>query len=106
MGSDLFLVPLVIILESVSIAKSFGKSSFIKLKQKIVYLKLYLNTARGARVDASQEMIALGVSNVMGSFVSSFPVTGSFSRTAVNNASGVHTPLSGIFTGNKKSLKQ
>ena len=57
-------------------------------------------------MDASQEMIALGISNVMGSFVSSYPVTGSFSRTAVNFASGVHTALGGIFTGNlkKKSL--
>ncbi len=50
-------------------------------------------------MDASQEMIALGISNVMGSFVSSYPVTGSLSRTVVNNASGVHTALGGIFTG-------
>ena len=37
-------------------------------------------------VDASQEMVALGVCNLMGSFVSSMPTTGSFSRTAVNSS--------------------
>lgn len=44
-------------------------------------------------------MIALGISNIMGSFVRSMPVTGSFTRTAVNNASGVRTPAGGLFTG-------
>nr|CAD7269510.1 unnamed protein product [Timema shepardi] len=44
-------------------------------------------------------MIALGVSNILGSFVRSMPVTGSFTRTAVNNASGVCTQLGGAFTG-------
>ena len=50
-------------------------------------------------MDASQEMIALGVCNFFGSFVSSMPTTGSFSRTAVNCASGVRTPAGGIVTG-------
>ena len=44
-------------------------------------------------------MIAIGASNLLGSFVSSFPVSGSFSRTAVNNTSGVRTALGGIYTG-------
>ena len=55
--------------------------------------------AGGKPVDASQEMIALGVCNLFGSFVQSMPTTGSFSRTAVNSASGVRTPLGGIYTG-------
>lgn len=50
-------------------------------------------------MDASQEMVALGMCNIMGSFVLSMPVTGSFTRTAVNNASGVKTPLGGAVTG-------
>jgi sodium-independent sulfate anion transporter 11 len=50
-------------------------------------------------VDASQELFALGFSNILGSFVRSFPTAGSFSRTAVNNASGVKTPLGGVMTG-------
>lgn len=44
-------------------------------------------------------MIALGLCNIMGAFVSSMPTTGSFTRTAVNHTSGVRTPLGGIFTG-------
>ncbi|XP_065156872.1 sodium-independent sulfate anion transporter-like isoform X2 [Atheta coriaria] len=77
-GSSLAFVPLVAILESVAIGKAFSK---------------------GKTLDATQELIALGVSNIMGSFVGSMPVTGSFTRTAVNNASGVRTPLGGVFTG-------
>lgn len=44
-------------------------------------------------------MIAVGLSNILGSFFLSLPTTGSFTRTAVNNASGVCTPLGGLFTG-------
>ena len=50
-------------------------------------------------MNASQEMIALGLCNLFGSFVQSMPVTGCFSRTAVNSASGVKTPIGGIYTG-------
>ena len=39
-------------------------------------------------MDADQEMIGLGICNFMSSFVSAMPITGSFSRTAVNSASG------------------
>jgi hypothetical protein len=56
-------------------------------------------SAKGKFLDATQEMIALGVCNIFGSFVRSMPVTGSFTRTAVNHASAVKTPLGGIFTG-------
>ena len=55
--------------------------------------------AGGKPVDANQEMIALGLCNLFGSFVQSMPTTGSFSRTAVNCASGVKTPGGGIWTG-------
>ena len=51
------------------------------------------------KLDATQEMIALGVCNIMGSFFGAFPATGSFSRSAVNHNSGVRTPFGGIVTG-------
>lgn len=44
-------------------------------------------------------MLALGMCNLFGSFLQSMPVTGSITRTAVNNASGVRTTLSGIAKG-------
>jgi len=50
------------------------------------------------QIDNSQELIALGLANVVGSFFSSYPVTGSFSRTALNYMTGVKTPLVGLFT--------
>ncbi|KAL6261210.1 hypothetical protein P5V15_008735 [Pogonomyrmex californicus] len=78
MGTTLVTIPIVSIIEHIAIAKAFAK---------------------GKSLDATQEMIALGVCNIFGSFVRSMPVTGSFTRTAVNHASGVKTPLGGIFTG-------
>lgn len=50
-------------------------------------------------MDATQELIAIGTSNVVNSFVQGYPGTGSLSRGAVNNASGVRTPMGGLFTG-------
>jgi len=50
-------------------------------------------------VDAGQELIALGVANMLGSTTSAYPVTGSFSRSAVNNQVGAQTQLAGMITG-------
>lgn len=50
-------------------------------------------------LDATQEMITLGIGNIVGSFFRSMPVNGSFTRSAVNNASGVRTQMGGLYTG-------
>lgn len=55
-------------------------------------------------MDASQELFALGLCNIGNSFVQSFPGSGSLSRSAVNNSSGVRTPMGGLYTG-KSQLK-
>lgn len=55
--------------------------------------------ANGKPVDATQELLAIGVANVANSFVQGFPGTGALSRGAVFNASGVRTPLANIYTG-------
>ncbi|MFH6604435.1 SulP family inorganic anion transporter [Maribacter algicola] len=44
-------------------------------------------------VDPNQELIALGASNIVGSFFHSYPVTGGFSRTAVNDQAGAKTGI-------------
>ncbi|XP_014090706.2 sodium-independent sulfate anion transporter [Bactrocera oleae] len=77
LGSGLIVLPLISLMETVSIAKAFGN---------------------GKPVDASQELIAIGIANIANSFVQSFPSTGALSRGAVNNASGVRTPLSNIYS--------
>ncbi|NXR50469.1 S2611 protein, partial [Hippolais icterina] len=80
MGVGLAVVPLMGLLETIAIAKAFASQN-------------------GYRIDPDQELLALGVANVLGSFVSSYPITGSFGRTAVNAQSGVCTPAGGLVTG-------
>ena len=58
-----------------------------------------LVSAKGNPVDATRELCALGMCNIMGSFVGSMPVSASFGRTSVNVASGARSPLGGLFTG-------
>jgi len=49
-------------------------------------------------IDANQELIALGASNMVGSFFRSFPVTASFSRSAINYEAGAKTNLASLFS--------
>ncbi|MDZ7802014.1 MAG: sulfate permease [Trueperaceae bacterium] len=51
-----------------------------------------------AKVDANRELIGLGLANVAGAFFRGYPVTGGFSRSAVNDQAGARTPLAGIVT--------
>lgn len=51
------------------------------------------------KVDPNKELKALGLSNIAGSFFSAYPVTGSFSRSAVNHQSGAVSQVSTIITG-------
>ncbi|CAN1338701.1 Probable sulfate transporter 4.2 [Linum perenne] len=75
-----FLITGVAILESVGIAKALAAKN-------------------GYELDSSQELVGLGLANIFGSFFSSYPSTGSFSRSAVSNESGAKSGLSGIVTG-------
>lgn len=45
----------------------------------------------------NQELIALGSSNIVGSLFQAFPVTASFSRSAINHESSAKTNLAAIF---------
>ncbi len=65
------------LMEVTSIAKTIA----VKTKQKL---------------DINQELIGQGLSNVVGSFFQSFPVSGSFSRTAVNFNSGALTGMASV----------
>ena len=49
-------------------------------------------------IDSNQELIGLGVANVLGGAFGAYPTTGSFSRSAVNNETGAKTNLAGILT--------
>jgi len=57
-----------------------------------------LAAKHGYEIDAGQEMLAVGIANLVGSALSCYPVTGSFSRSAVNNSTGALSQLSGVVT--------
>jgi MFS superfamily sulfate permease-like transporter len=49
-------------------------------------------------LNASQELWANGFANILGSICSGYPVSGSFSRSALNYSCGARTPLSKVTT--------
>jgi len=51
------------------------------------------------RLDANQELVGQGLSNIVSGFFSGYPVSGSFSRSAVNINAGARTGFSSIVTG-------
>jgi sodium-independent sulfate anion transporter 11 len=79
-GVQLLPTTIVCILEHVALCKAFARQS-------------------GYQVDSSQEMFALGATNLVATFFSAYPATGSFSRSAVKSRSGVRTPFAGMWTG-------
>ena len=70
---------IVMLIEHISIAKSFGR-------------------VNNYTINPSQELVALGVTNLLGPFLGAYPATGSFSRTAIKSKAGVRTPLAGIIS--------
>ena len=73
------VISLVGFMEAISIAKAIAA----KTKDKI---------------DPNQELIGQGLSNLVGSLTQSFPVSGSFSRSAVNINAGAKTGMSSVIT--------
>jgi SulP family sulfate permease len=53
---------------------------------------------RNYEIKPNQELIALGLANLLGSLFQSFSVTGGFSRTAVNDQAGANTPLASVIS--------
>lgn len=70
---------LVGFMESVSVAKAFARKNRYE-------------------IDANKELVALGAANIAGGFFQAFPVTGGFSRTAVNAQAGAKTTAASIIT--------
>ncbi len=55
-------------------------------------------TKSSQRIDSNQEFIGQGLSNMTGSFFSSYAGSGSFTRSGINYEAGAKTPLSAIFS--------
>lgn len=80
LASEIPVSVIVLLLEHIAISKSFGRINDYK-------------------IIPDQELIAIGVTNIIGIFFSAYPATGSFSRSALKAKCGVRTPLAGIYTG-------
>lgn len=80
-------IALIAFMEAVSVAKA------IQAKHKNEY-----------QIDANQELIGLGLGNVVGSFFGSFPTTGGFSRSAVNEQAGARTNMAAIISASLVAL--
>ncbi len=78
--SSALVISLVGFMEAISIAKAIAA----KTKQ---------------RIDPNQELLGQGISNIVGSLSQAFPVSGSFSRSAVNLGAGAKTGMSSVFAG-------
>jgi len=72
--------------------------SFVSFMESIAVAKAIQKKHKDYEIDNNQELIGLGLSNIVGSFFKSFPVTGGFSRTAVNDQSGAKTGLAAIIS--------
>lgn len=73
-----FAVALLGLIEAVSISRAIASKSH-------------------QRIDGNQEFFGQGLSNIVGSFFSSYAGSGSFTRSGLNYTSGAQTPLSAIF---------
>ncbi|KAL8470427.1 hypothetical protein ACS0TY_033060 [Phlomoides rotata] len=80
------LIPTTVLITGVAILESVGIAKALAAKN-------------GYELDSNQELFGLGVANIVGSFFSVYPTTGSFSRSAVNHESGAKTGLSGLIMG-------
>lgn len=52
----------------------------------------------GQRIDPNQELVGQGLANMIGAFTKGYPVSGSFSRTAVNMKAGAFSGISSVVT--------
>ncbi|HMU87718.1 MAG TPA: SulP family inorganic anion transporter, partial [Agitococcus sp.] len=77
--SSALLIALIAFISSASVAKSVALQ-------------------RQEQFDANKELLGLGYANVGAAFFQGFPITGGFSRTAVNLEAGAKTPLAGIIS--------
>lgn len=72
--------------------------SLVGFMESIAVAKAVQKRHRDYEVVPNQELIALGAANLAGALVQAYPVTGGFSRTAVNDQAGAKTGLASIIS--------
>lgn len=78
LAPEAFAVALLGLIEAVSISQAIATKS-------------------NQRINANQEFVGQGLSNIVGSFFSSYAGSGSFTRSGINYNAGAKTPMSAIF---------
>jgi SulP family sulfate permease len=81
----LSLLPASLTIAMIGYLESFAVAGIIADKEKY-------------RIDPNRELLGLGAANLAAAFFSGYPVTGGFSRTAVNHRAGARTRLAGLVT--------
>lgn len=71
--------------------------TLVGFMESIAVAKVYARR-NGYPLNPNQELIGLGAANVASGLFGGYPVTGGFSRTAVNDSAGARTPLASVFT--------
>lgn len=85
-GHVMALLPTALTIALVGFMEAFSVAKATQAKHK------------NYQLNANQELIGLGMANFGGSFFRSFPITGGFSRTAVNDQAGAQTQLAAVFS--------
>jgi SulP family sulfate permease len=80
------VLPLALTISVVAFMEAYSVSKALEAKK------------RDHKVFPNQELFALGASNFVGSFFQAFPVTGGFSRSAVNYQAGANSPISSLIS--------
>ena len=85
-------------LQTIKVAFSSALAVMILALTEAVSIARSVAIKSGQRIDANQEFIGQGLSNLGGSFFSGYASSGSFNRSGLNFASGAKTPLAAVFS--------
>lgn len=83
--------------EFVSLLSGAAVISLVGFMEAISIAKAIAAKTR-QRLEPNQELIGQGLANLVGSLSQAYPVSGSFSRSAVNHGAGARTGMSSVFT--------
>lgn len=80
------LLPTVLMVTVIGVVESIGIAKSLASKH------------RNYTIDPNQELLALGISKIGGSFFQAIPTSGSFTRSAVNNDAGAQSTVASLIT--------
>lgn len=72
--------------------------ALVAFMESIAVGKAIQQKSKEYKINSNKELIALGAANIGGSLFQAFPVTGSFSRTAINYETGAKTGITGLIS--------